>query len=247
MQTDLRMDFSSMTERARIVIVDDDSDLRELLVRLLGDDGHEVVEMPNGDKLLAYLGTYTVDLLILDVMLPGEDGMSLCRQVRAEGRDIPIIMLTAKIEESDRVHGLELGADDYVLKPFSGPELQARVRATLRRARGTVTAPVVQEYLLLGWIFRPIDMELIADDGLSVALSSSETELLLILVRQPMVSLSRLQLMELTNRVCHEESGRSIDTLVGRLRRKLRCGNGEELIKTVWGRGYMLATTPQSR
>jgi len=232
---------------SKIVVVDDDHDLRELLARLLGDDGHEVVEMSSGDDLPAYLAAHAADALILDVMLPGEDGMSLCRRVRADGHDLPIIMLTAKVEERDRVLGLELGADDYVLKPFSGPELLARVRATLRRARGVVTAPAVREYVLPGWTFRPIDMELIAEDGLSISLSSSEAELLLIFVQHPAVSLSRMQLMEMTHRVCHEESGRSIDTLVGRLRRKLRGHNGDELIKTVWGRGYMLTATPEAR
>src|SRR5690606_5070217 len=110
-----------------------------------------------------------------------------------------------------------------------------------------VTAPAVREYVLPGWTFRPIDMELIAEDGLSISLSSSEAELLLIFVQHPAVSLSRMQLMEMTHRVCHEESGRSIDTLVGRLRRKLRGHNGDELIKTVWGRGYMLTATPEAR
>lgn len=247
MRIDVSKSAQALTDGARIVVVDDDPDLRELLTRLLSDDGHQVFEMPNGEELLAHLGPNAADLVILDVMLPGEDGMSLCRRIRAAGHDVPIIMLTAKIEESDRVHGLELGADDYVLKPFSGPELQARVKAALRRARGAVITPVTQEFLLPGWIFRPIDMELIADDGLSVSLSSSEAELLLIFVQHPTVLLSRLQLMELTNRVCHEESGRSIDTLVGRLRRKLRGGASDDLIKTIWGRGYMLAATPERR
>lgn len=241
------MNVATAAERVRIVIVDDDPDLRELLARLLDADGYEVIEMPNGDDLLAYLDAHRVDVLILDVMLPGEDGMSLCRRVRSKGYDVSIIMLTAKIEEGDRVQGLEFGADDYVLKPFSGPELQARIKAVLRRARGAVAAPAVREYLLPGWTFRPIDMELIAADGLSISLSSSEAELLLVFVQHPTVSLSRLRLMELTNRVCHEASGRSIDTLVGRLRRKLRGRSGEDLIKTVWGRGYMLTATPEAR
>ena len=234
-------------DRSRVVVVDDDRDLRELLARLLGDDGHEVVAMANGDALPVYLDAHATDVLILDVMLPGADGMALCQRVRADGYDMPIIMLTARVEEQDRVRGLEFGADDYVLKPFSGPELRARVRAALRRARGGVVAPAAREYALPGWTFRPIDMELIAEDGLSVSLSSSEAELLTIFAQHPAVLLTRQQLMELTNRICHEESGRSIDTLVGRLRRKLRGIDGEELIKTVWGRGYMLAAAPEAR
>ena len=226
----------------RIVIVDDDRDLLELLGKLLAHNGYTVVQMARGDTLFDHLEREGADLLILDVMLPGEDGMSLCAQLRRRRYDLPIIMLTARDDELDRVLGLDLGADDYVLKPFSGRELLARVKAALRRAQGhVVEGRAIKEYALAEWTFRTADMELVAPDGVCVALSSSEAELLEVFIRNPGVPLNRDRLMELTHRADAERPGRSIDTLVSRLRRKLHRTGEAELIRTVWGRGYMFA------
>lgn len=244
------MKCDDSSDGSKIVIVDDDSDLLELLAQLFAEDGHRVATQTDGKGLIDYLETEGADILILDVMIPGEDGLSLCKRIRAAKHDLPIIMLTARDDETDRVIGLELGADDYVLKPFSGMELKARVRAALRRAEGrVVVAPASPlQFSLPGWTFRPAEMELTADDGLSVALSSAEADLLHVFVRNAAVPLSRKQLMELTGRFHSSEDGRSIDTLVSRLRRKLARRHGkDELIKTVWGRGYLLAATPKSQ
>jgi len=229
--------------RQRIVVVDDDPDLRELIGRLLKDGGYDVAALPDGRELLREIARGAPDLLILDVMLPGADGFDLCRQLRQHGHDLPIIMLTARDEEIDRVLGLELGADDYVTKPFSGREMLARIKAVLRRRHEGAVRRTPPVYHFAGWTFRPDKMEIVSEDGLSVMLSATEAALLRTFVTHPGRTLSRDDLSELSKGYISGPFSRSLDTQVSRLRRKLRPEGPapEMMIRTVWGRGYMFA------
>jgi two-component system OmpR family response regulator len=182
-----------------------------------------------------------IDLILLDLMLPGEDGLSLCRALRAESH-IPIIMLTAKGDEVDRVIGLEMGADDYLAKPFGSRELIARIRAVLRRSqdRGSAaTGRQPRRYRFDRWQLDTGARELLGDDGVILPLSTAEYDLLIVFVERPQRVLSRDQLLDLA-RGRANALDRSIDTQVSRLRRKLERDPGDpKLIKTVWGGGYM--------
>jgi DNA-binding response OmpR family regulator len=184
-----------------------------------------------------------VDLILLDVMLPGASGFDLCRAVRRES-DVPMIMLSARGDETDRLLGLELGADDYVTKPFSARELIARIRAILRRANTDPRRNEVSRGQLRfqGWVLDPAHRELISPEGAAVDLSGAEFDLLLAFVSQPQRVIGRERLLELSRaRIC-DASDRSIDVLVSRLRRKLRRGAEDGgMIRTVRGVGYMFA------
>ena len=188
-----------------------------------------------------------IDLILLDLMLPGEDGLSLCRAIRAES-NVPIIMLTAKGEEVDRVIGLEMGADDYLPKPFGSRELIARIRAVLRRGRMERSriepgAPPKQ-YQFDRWVLNTESRELLRDDGVTVPLSTGEYELLLAMVERPQRVLSRDQLLDLARGRAAAAFDRSIDTQVSRLRKKLERDPADpRLIKTIWGGGYMFTPT----
>ncbi len=235
--------------RSRIAVVDDDPELRELIDRLLRDGGYEAVILSDGCELLAELARRVPDLLILDVMLPGQDGFELCGDLRRQGHDLPIIMLTARDEEIDRVLGLELGADDYVTKPFSGRELLARIKAVLRRRSDGAPRRAPTVYCFSGWTFRPERMEIVSADGLSVTLSATEAALLKTFVTHAGRTLSRDDLAALSGGYVSGPYSRSLDTQVSRLRRKLGT-NGEppELtIRAVWGRGYMFAAEVETR
>jgi two-component system OmpR family response regulator len=184
-----------------------------------------------------------IDLILLDLMLPGEDGLSLCRAVRAES-DIPIIMLTAKGDEVDRVIGLEMGADDYLGKPFGSRELIARIKAVLRRSRErpaeATSGERYQRYRFDRWTLDTSARELLRDDGVTVPLSTGEYDLLIALVERPQRVLSRDQLLDLARGRSVSGLDRSIDTQVSRLRKKLERDPGDpKVIKTVWGGGYM--------
>lgn len=233
----------------RIALVDDDPELRELIDRLLRDGGYDAVILSDGRALWAELGRRVPDLLILDVMLPGSDGFELCRELRQQGHDLPIIMLTARDEEIDRVLGLELGADDYVTKPFSGRELLARIKAVLRRRKEGAPRQAPVAYAFSGWTFRPDRMEIVSGDGLSVTLSATEAALLRTFVTHAGKTLSRDDLSELSSGYISGPYSRSLDTQVSRLRRKLGT-NGEApemLIRAVWGRGYLFAAEVETR
>lgn len=185
-----------------------------------------------------------IDLIVLDLMLPGEDGLSLCRSLRTES-NVPIIMLTAKGDEIDRVVGLELGADDYIAKPFASRELTARIRAVLRRAQGVAGGlkDRARHYLFDRWRLDIRSRELTRDDNVTMPLSTGEFDLLVALVERPQRVLSRDQLLDLTRSRAPGAFDRSIDTQVSRLRRKIeRDPNDPSIIKTVWGGGYMLAS-----
>lgn len=231
-----------MKGRQEILIVDDDVTVLVLLKEYLEQNGFEVSTAAGGSALKEQLRQSHPDLIILDLMLPGEDGFALCRWIRAT-RDTPIIMLTAKNRSDDRIQGLELGADDYIAKPFEPRELLARIRGVLRRSstvdRGLKT---VRAFGFAGWKLDLLQRELLSPERVSVSLAGSEYQLLVIFLENPQRVLSRDQLIEF----CHgRETGpydRSIDVRVSQLRQRLG-DNGRQphLIKTVRSAGYVLA------
>ncbi len=230
-----------MADAPHILIVDDHREIRELVTRVLSRDGFRVSAAADGKAMRKLLADGRIDLILLDLMLPGEDGLSLCRAVRAQS-NVPIIMLTAKGEEVDRVIGLEMGADDYLPKPFGSRELIARIRAVLRRSRVDLTpgGPEPKRYRFDRWVLETESRELLRDDGVTVPLSTGEYELLLALVDRPQRVLSRDQLLDLARGRSAAAFDRSIDTQVSRLRKKLERDPVEpRLIKTIWGGGYM--------
>jgi two-component system, OmpR family, response regulator len=226
-----------------ILIVDDHREIRELVSRALVKEGFRVSGAADGRSMHKALEDARIDLILLDLMLPGEDGLSLCRTLRAKS-DIPIIMLTAKGDEIDRVVGLELGADDYIPKPFGSRELIARIRAVLRRHHrsepDTTGKPA-------GFRFDRFRLdraarELLRDDGVTVPLSTGEYDLLLVFLERPQRVLSRDQLLDLARGRVANNFDRAIDTQVSRLRKKIEQDPADpKIIKTVWGGGYTFA------
>ena len=233
-----------MQDSPHILIVDDHRDIRDLVSRALTREGFRVSTAGDGKAMRQALADARIDLIILDLMLPGEDGFTLCRAVRAES-NIPIIMLTAKGDEIDRVVGLELGADDYIAKPFGSRELIARIRAVLRRTRAEASPgrqTPTSGYRFDRWRLDTGARELLRDDGVTVPLSTGEYDLLLVLVERPQRVLSRDQLLDLARGRAANAFDRSIDTQVSRLRKKLEHNPNEPaIIKTVWGGGYLFA------
>ncbi len=231
-----------METSPHILVVDDHKEIRDLVAKFLTKDGFRVSKAEDGKVMRKVLGESKIDLIVLDLMLPGDDGLTLCRQLRAESF-IPVIMLTAKGEEIDRVVGLEMGADDYVAKPFSSRELLARIKAVLRRAQSLPPAQESLEtgnYRFAGWKLDTARRELESADGVIVPLSTGEYDLLLALIQHPQRVLSRDQLLDLARGRSATTFDRSIDTQVSRLRRKIEDNPKEpEIIKTVWGGGYM--------
>jgi two-component system OmpR family response regulator len=237
-----------MAATPHILVVDDHREIRELVSRALAKEGFRVSVAADGREMRKVMADAGIDLVVLDLMLPGEDGLSLCRRLRTES-NIPVIMLTAKGEEVDRVIGLEMGADDYLSKPFGSRELVARIRAVLRRrARETVDAAEPRHkprcFRFDRWVLDTDTRELLRDDGIGVPLSTGEYDLLLVLVERPQRVLSREQLLDLSRGRSATAFDRSIDTQVSRLRKKIERDPTEpRIIKTVWGGGYML--TPE--
>jgi two-component system OmpR family response regulator len=238
-----------MPSPPHILIVDDHREIRELVSRALAKEGFRVSPAADGKTMRQVLADSRIDLILLDLMLPGEDGLALCRDVRTRS-NVPIIMLTAKGDEVDRVIGLEMGADDYLPKPFGSRELVARIKAVLRRSRETAAAAGLAErpkhYRFDRWRLDTSRRELVRDDGTVVPLSTGEYDLLIVLVERPQRVLSRDQLLDLTRGRAASSLDRSIDTQVSRLRRKLEEDPvNPVIIKTVWGGGYMF-TPPVS-
>jgi two-component system OmpR family response regulator len=234
-----------MEASPHILIVDDHREIRELVGRALTREGFRVTAVGDGKAMRQTLTDAHIDLILLDLMLPGEDGLSLCRRIRVDS-DVPIIMLTAKGEEVDRVIGLEMGADDYLAKPFGSRELVARIRAVLRRAIHPPAAsdppPDSPRYGFDRWVLNTDSRELLREDGVTVPLSTGEYELLLALVERPQRVLSRDQLLDLARGRAAAAFDRSIDTQVSRLRKKLERDPADpHIIKTIWGGGYMFA------
>ena len=233
-----------MLKTPHILVVDDDREIRSLVSQLLRKHDFRVTDAADGREMFQILETGRFDLVVLDLMLPGEDGLSLCRRIRA-GSSLPIIMLTAMGEETDRIVGLEMGADDYLPKPFNPRELLARIRAVLRRSGGEPADPspeggVVREFE--GWSLDLAKRELRAPDGTLVPLTAGEFDLLAAIVERPGRVLSRDQLLDLTRGRDAAPFDRSVDVQISRLRRKLEADPKDpQMIKTVRGGGYVLA------
>ena len=227
-----------------LLVVDDDAELRNLLRDYLGQAGFRVTTVADGRQMQRAMDAARFDLVILDVMLPGEDGLSLCRRLRAGGR-VPILMLTARGDEVDRIVGLEMGADDYLSKPFNPRELLARVKSILRRAGSlpeNLAPEDVHRFSFAGWTLDVHSRQLRSPAGVVVDLSGVEYKVLRVLVEHPNRVMSRDQLLEFTQGREALPFERGIDVQIGRLRRKLGDGAREpRLIKTVRNEGYVLA------
>jgi len=224
-----------------LLIVDDDPGLRELLGDYLSRNGFRVSSVADGRGLWAALDQEAVDLIILDLMLPGDDGLTLCRNLRARSR-IPIIMLTARGDDTDRIIGLEMGADDYLPKPFNPRELLARIKGVLRRVRDPLGDPgEAKRFHFAGWTLDAAARQLVAPDDVLVPLSASEYRLLRVFLERPQRVLNRDQLLDLTQGREAAPFDRSIDVQVSRLRRRLRDDPREAtIIKTLRNEGYLL-------
>lgn len=232
-----------MNKGRHLLVVDDHSEIRDLLKRFLEQHGYLVSGARDGKEMRQQLARHSVDLIILDLMLPGEDGLSLCRELRAAS-DVPIIMLTAMGEDTDRIVGLEMGADDYLPKPFNPRELLARIKAVLRRnpEPGLGNGQKEQQKIRFNqWTLDMARRELLDNEGVTISLSTAEFELLKVFIQHPNRVLSRDQLLDLARGREAQAFDRAIDTLVSRLRRKLEPDSkNPTLIKTIWGGGYML-------
>jgi DNA-binding response OmpR family regulator len=234
----------------RVLAVDDDESVRRMITDYLSDNDVSVTALPSGREIANAMTRETIDLLILDLKLPGEDGMEIARRLRAAS-DIPIIMLTGRRDEADRVMGLELGADDYLTKPFSPRELLARIRTLMRRARAQETVADglsrIRAYRFAGWELSVRLRRLRTPAGESVALSNSEFNLLAAFLAAPQRILSREQLLGLSRLHDDEVYDRSIDVQVARLRRKIQPGGAQpEFIRTERGAGYTFAATVET-
>ena len=232
-----------------LLVVDDDREIRSLVAQFLTKHGFRVTGVKDGAEMLRTLDGARVDLIVLDLMLPGEDGLSLCRRLRATAAtaQTPVIMLTAMGEETDRIVGLEMGADDYLAKPFSPRELLARIKAVLRRASAPPVAGTSSGGTVLrfeGWSLDVTKRELRSPDGVLVQLSAGEYDLLVAFAEHPQRVLNRDQLLDLARGRSAVPFDRSVDVQVSRLRRKIEPDPAEPtLIKTVRGGGYLFTPT----
>ena len=239
----LAMEESQDTLTAHVLAVDDDPSVRKVICNYLGDNDIRVTALASGREIADVMAREVIDLLVLDWRLPGEDGLAIARRLRAESK-VPIIMLTGRNDEADRVMGLELAADDYLTKPFSPRELLARIRALLRRTRERQTvADVVQgirAYRFAGFELNVRLRRLAAPGGANVPLTNREFNLLAAFLGAPQRVLSRDQLLSLSRLHNDEVYDRSIDVQVARLRRKIQPGEGAaEIIRTERGAGYV--------
>jgi two-component system OmpR family response regulator len=231
-----------------ILVVDDHEDIRKLLGRYLAEHGLRVATAADAAAARRALKGAAIDLVVLDIMMPGEDGLSLCRHLR-ETSCTPVILLTAMVEETDRVVGIEIGADDYMTKPFNPRELLARIKAVLRRAHSLPPSrepPGRGRIRFDRWTLDLDRRELVDEDGVVTPLSTGEFRLLAAFVEHPGRVLSREQLLDLTRGRAAAPFDRSVDNQVSRLRRKLeRDPRNPILIKTVWGGGYSFTAKPE--
>jgi two-component system phosphate regulon response regulator OmpR len=228
---------------ARILVADDEADLRALLQRYLTDQGYAVRTVDGAAALDKLLARERFDVLVLDVMMPGEDGLSICRRLRAQNETIPVVMLTARGDPLDRIIGLEMGADDYLPKPFNPRELLARIQALIRRQRmlgAHVGASANEEVLRFGAFALHVAERRLERDGAEVPLTTAEFALLQALALHPNRPLGRDRLIELARGRDHEATERSIDVQVMRLRRLIETDPAQPRhIQTVWGVGYV--------
>jgi two-component system OmpR family response regulator len=236
--------------RPSLLVVDDDREIRDLLSSLLSRRGYKVRAARDEHEMLHILSSSRIDLLILDLMLPGKDGLTICRELRATTK-IPIVMLTARGEPTDRIVGLEIGADDYLPKPFDVRELEARIKAVLRRSAAETKNPgegteTTEHFTFEGWTLNPRQRQLLSPDGAIVDLTSGEFDVLLVFVERPQRILTRDQLLDLARGRNATPFDRSIDVVVSRLRRKIELdATTPTVIKTVWGSGYIFTPTVQ--
>ncbi len=234
-----------MDSRTVIAVVEDDTEIGPLVVNLLKREGFDAEICPSGEALDRLRARRRIDLVVLDLMLPGEDGLSICRRLQTEG-EIPVLMVTARGDDIDRIIGLEIGADDYLAKPFNPRELVARARAILRRTRDRhriALAPAGERWAIGGFQIDSATRIVVTPDLAELDLTGGEFDLLLAFVRHPRRVLTRDQLIDWTRGRDAQPFDRSIDVLVGKLRRKLASHPaGEGLIKTIRGGGYCLAS-----
>ena len=235
-----------MDESNHILVVDDDTEIASLIADFLRPRGYRVSLAANTQEARKLMGTWPIDLLVLDIMMPGEDGLSLCREIR-ESSQVPIIMLTAVSGDSDRIVGLEMGADDYLEKPFNPRELLARMKAVLRRSGGAEGAAPESEaahlrFCFEGWVLDEGARELRSPGNLLINLSTGEFQMLKALLEQPREVLSRDDLLASVKGSPIQGFGRSVDIQISRLRRKLADhGLALSAIKTVRGEGYLFS------
>lgn len=223
-----------------ILVVDDDNDIRLSLTRYLESHSFRVTAAANGDEVEDVINKARIDLMVLDIMMPGEDGLSICKRIH-ESHQLPIIFLTALADDVERIVGLELGADDYVTKPFNPRELLARIKTVLRRSRAL---PIRSQHpkgqvTFDRWVFDTARKEITGADGVAIRLSSGEHRVLLALIEHAGTTLSRDQLLDLTKGKEAQLFDRSIDNVISRLRKKLEVDpQAPDIIQTVWGQGY---------
>ena len=233
-----------MNKAPHILVVDDEDDIREPLAKYLSKNGMRVSSANGGSALREMLKSTAPNLIVLDIMMPGEDGLSLCRHLR-KTTDIPVILLTAMAEETDRIVGLVVGADDYLTKPFNPRELLARIKAVLRRTNAIPSdvAPTPSGNLTFAnWILDTQRRELLDSKGVSVSLSTAKHRLLTVLLQRPNMVLSRDQLLDLTAGRDAVLFDRTIDNQISRLQKKIETdAKKPKIIQTLWGGGYILA------
>jgi len=233
-----------------ILVVDDDAEIRSLLGDYLRKNGYRASAVADGKAMWTALARGKVDLVVLDLMLPGDDGLTLCRKLRSEA-ETPVIMLTARGEETDRIVGLEMGADDYLAKPFSPRELLARIKSVLRRYRSlprNLRADDAREIAFAGWRLDVVARHLVSAQGVVTSLSGSEYQLLRVFLSHPNHVLTRDQLMVLSKGREADPLERGIDIQVSRLRHRLNDDPSDpRIIKTVRGEGYVLAAPVEVR
>ncbi len=231
------------TAPINLLLVDDEAVLREPLADYLSAQGFVVRQAASAAEARSLLREARSDLVLLDIMMPGEDGLSFCRHL-IETQSIPTILLTARGEATDRIVGLEIGADDYVVKPFEPRELVARIRSVLRRAgRGATDVAENEVFLFEGWTLDPLKRRLIDAEGAIVAISSAEFRLLVAFLEHPRQVLDRDRLLDMVQGREAHLFDRAVDNQVSRLRRKIEVDSrSPQLIQTVWGGGYMLTT-----
>lgn len=229
-------------EDPHILVVDDHREIRESLAQFLKKNGRRATPVDSAEAARKAVKESRVDLVILDIMMPGEDGLSLCRHIR-EANNIPVILLSARAEELDRIIGLEIGADDYVVKPFNPRELLARIDAVLRRTHAlppSVEAPAGEALRFDRWTLNLAERTLIDESGVAQELSTGEYKLLLTFLQRPKAVLTRDHLLDLAFDRGADVFDRAVDTQVSRLRRKIEADpRTPKLIKTVWGGGYV--------
>lgn len=229
--------------RPRVLVVDDDADIRDGLVEVFVRAGFEAVGAANVAAMERQLAVKGADLIVLDLMMPGEDGLSACKRLSGKGAP-PIIMLSALGDDADRIVGLEIGADDYLAKPCNPRELVARARAVLRRARDGESAPAAEAVRFAGFRLDIARRELHDPDGVVIPLSSGEFRLLRAFAQHPRRVLTREQLLDYAFDNDGEVFDRAVDVQVSRVRRKLERKGGTEIIRTVRGEGYMFDVKP---